>query len=139
MQEIQGRKLKTARTLMTIILISTCGWVAVIHLVIKPPFWLGGILSIIGGIVIGTAVVYLMRRWWFRRPLADRMSGQQNFTNIVDELKCPACGGEKFQLGPRGGAAQNIRCVCGHELNVCRLPDKRWWVEDITPSNLMNC
>jgi len=68
-------KLKRARTLMAISLISVCGWVAVVGLVIKPPFWLGAILSIIGGIAIGAVVAYLIRRWWFRRPLADRMAG----------------------------------------------------------------
>lgn len=52
---------------------------------------------------------------------------------IVESLKCPKCGGEEFQLGPRGGAARNIRCRCGHEMNVTRTPDNRWWVEDLTP------
>jgi len=52
--------------------------------------------------------------------------------NIVDEIKCPQCGGDKFQLGPRGGAAINIRCKCGYELNVTRWPDGRFLVEDIT-------
>lgn len=66
-------KLKRARTLMAIILIPLCGWVAIVGLVIKPVFWLGAILSIIGGIAIGTVVAYLIRRWWFRRSLADRM------------------------------------------------------------------
>lgn len=66
-------RLKSAGTLMAIILISVCGWVAVVALVIKPPFWLGSILAIIGGLAIGTVVAYLIRRWWFRRPLADRM------------------------------------------------------------------
>ena len=63
-------KLKRARTLMAIILIPVCGWVAVVGLVIKPPFWLGAILSIIGGIVIGAVVAYLIRRWWFKGRLA---------------------------------------------------------------------
>ena len=67
-------KRKGVAVIMAIILISVCGWVAVVGLVIKPPFWLGAILSIIGGIVIGTVVAYLIRRWWFRRPLADRMA-----------------------------------------------------------------
>lgn len=51
--------------------------------------------------------------------------------NIVDRIKCPRCDGEKFQLGPRGGAAINIRCVCGYKLNVTRLHG-RFLVEDIT-------
>ena len=50
---------------------------------------------------------------------------------IEKELKCPKCGGTKFQQGPRGGNSVNIKCVCGHKLNVCHLPDGRWWVEDI--------
>ncbi len=49
-----------AKTLMALILISVCAWVAVVGLVIKPPLWLGAILSIIGGIAIGTVVVYLI-------------------------------------------------------------------------------
>ncbi|KKL91893.1 hypothetical protein LCGC14_1166570 [marine sediment metagenome] len=59
--------MKSARTLTAIILISVCGWVAIVGLVIKPPFWLGAILSIIGGLAIGAVVSYLIRRWWFRR------------------------------------------------------------------------
>lgn len=51
---------------------------------------------------------------------------------IVNDLVCPRCKGTKWQMGPRGGAAQNIRCVCGYELNVTKLPDGRFWVEDIT-------
>lgn len=51
---------------------------------------------------------------------------------IWNDLICPKCGGEKWQLGPKGGNSQNIRCECGYRLNVCRLPDGRWWVEDIS-------
>lgn len=51
---------------------------------------------------------------------------------LTAQVKCPECGGTKFQTGPRGGLARNIRCVCGHELNVTRLPDGRFIVEDIT-------
>ncbi|MBA7648587.1 hypothetical protein ES703_56375 [subsurface metagenome] len=63
--------MKGAGTLMAIILISVCGWVAVVALVIKPPFWLGSILSIIGGLAIGTVVAYLIRRWWFKGRLSE--------------------------------------------------------------------
>ena len=65
-KSVQMTKLKRARTLMAIILILVCAWVAVVGLVIKPPFWLGAILSIIGGIAIGTVVAYLIRRWWLK-------------------------------------------------------------------------
>ena len=54
-------------------------------------------------------------------------------TRVVDRLECPMCKGTKFQLGPRGGASRNIRCVCGHELNVARVPGgEGFLVEDIT-------
>jgi len=58
-------KLKTS-TLMAIILVSVCGWAAIVNFMIKPPFWLGALLSIAGGIVIGGVVAYLILRWWFR-------------------------------------------------------------------------
>jgi len=58
--------LKSSRTLMAIILVPVCGWVAVVGLVIKPIFWVGALLSIGGGIVIGAVVAHLMWRWWFR-------------------------------------------------------------------------
>ena len=60
------KKLKSSGTLMAIILVSLCGWVAVVGLVIKPGFWVGALLSIGGGVVIGTVVAYLIRRWWAR-------------------------------------------------------------------------
>jgi len=53
-------------------------------------------------------------------------------TQITAQLECPKCGAKEFQLGPRGGASQNIRCRCGYELNVTRLPDGRFVAEDIT-------
>jgi len=53
-------------------------------------------------------------------------------SEIVKDLICPRCKGEKWQLGARGGAGRNIRCVCGYELNVVALSDGRFWVEDIS-------
>ena len=48
------------------------------------------------------------------------------------ELKCPKCGGKEFQQGPKGGNSVNIKCRCGHKMNVTRLFDgSGWWVEDI--------
>ena len=58
--------MKSAGTLLAIILISVCGWAVLVALVIKPSLWLGALLSITGGTAIGTVVCYLMRRWWFR-------------------------------------------------------------------------
>lgn len=58
---------------------------------------------------------------------------------IWEKLVCPRCKTEdKWQLGPRGGTAINIRCICGYELSVTKLRDGRWWVEDITnkPQNM---
>lgn len=59
-------KLKGAGMVMAIMLISVCGWVAIVGLVIKPVFWVGAALSVVGGIAIGGGIVYLMRRWWFK-------------------------------------------------------------------------
>ncbi len=59
-------RLKSAGTLMAITLISVCGWVAMVGLVTKPDIWVGSALSIIGGLAIGCAVAYLIRRWWFK-------------------------------------------------------------------------
>ncbi len=59
-------RLKSTGTLMAIIVISVCGWVAVVVLIIKPDIWTGAALSVAGGAVIGTVVAYLMRRWWFK-------------------------------------------------------------------------
>ena len=49
-----------------IILISVCGWVALVSLVLTDNFWIGSALSVVGGAAIGAAVAYLMRRWWFK-------------------------------------------------------------------------
>lgn len=51
---------------------------------------------------------------------------------LKTQLECPRCKGKEFQLGPRGGAARNIRCVCGCELNVAKLPDGRFFIEELT-------
>ncbi len=59
-------KLKGAAMVMAIMLISVCGWVAIVGLVIKPVFWVGAALSVVGGIAIGGGIVYLMWRWWFK-------------------------------------------------------------------------
>ena len=73
MNKQEGRNQVSSGILMTIILVSVCGWLAVVGLVIKPAFWVGALLSIGGSIVIGTVVAYLIKRWWFRGDLADRM------------------------------------------------------------------
>jgi len=59
-------KPKGAGTVLGIILVSVCGWVAIIGLVIKPGILVGSALSVVGGIAIGAAVAYLMWRWWFK-------------------------------------------------------------------------
>lgn len=65
------KKLKSARTLMIIMLISVCGWTAIVGLAIKPPLWIGACLSIGGGFAIGAVISFLIWRWWIRRPLSD--------------------------------------------------------------------
>ena len=59
-------KPKGVATVMGIILISVCSWVALVSLVLAPNFWVGSALSFSGGAAIGGGVAYLMRRWWFK-------------------------------------------------------------------------
>ncbi len=51
---------------MVAIIISVCGWVALVGLVLTDNFWIGSALSLGGGIAIGGVVSYLMKRWWFK-------------------------------------------------------------------------
>jgi len=80
---------------------------------------------------LGLAVCKFFNRLRVRR-LQQEGSPVEVETQLSSQLECPRCGGTKFQLGPRGGAARNIRCVCGYELNVTRAPDGRFIVEDIS-------
>lgn len=66
-------RLKSAGTLMGIILIFLLAWVAIIGFVIRPNFWMGAVLALIGGTAIGLVVAYLIRRWWLKPDLAQRM------------------------------------------------------------------
>lgn len=66
------KRLKSAGTLMAIILIPLCVWVAIVGLVIKPGILIGAALSLAGGAVIGCVIAYLIRRWWFRGILTNR-------------------------------------------------------------------
>lgn len=69
LEKLEHRKVikpKGARTVLGIILISVCGWVALVGLVLTDNFWIGSALSVVGGAAIGVAVAYLMRRWWFK-------------------------------------------------------------------------
>ncbi|GAI74940.1 unnamed protein product, partial [marine sediment metagenome] len=59
-------KLKGAGMVMAIMLISVCGWVAIVAFIIKPNMWVGSALSLFGGSVIGLAIFYLMKWWWFK-------------------------------------------------------------------------
>ena len=66
-------RLKSAGTLMGIILIFLLAWVAIIGFVIRPHFWMGALLAILGGSTIGLVIAYLIRRWWLKPDLAQRM------------------------------------------------------------------
>lgn len=59
-------KRKGVATVMGIMLISVCGWVALVGLVIKPGILVGAALSVVGGMAIGGGIAYLMWRWWFK-------------------------------------------------------------------------
>jgi len=60
-------KKKGAGMMMAIILISACGWVAIVVSIIKPSLVAGAGLSVGGGAVIGLVIAWLMKRWWFKR------------------------------------------------------------------------
>ena len=101
-------KLKSARTLMAIILIFVCGWVAVVGLVIKPSMGVGIALSLAGGAAIGCLVAYLIRRWWFKaRALwidVKRVSRVCSWPLGTDFQKGPTrwrygCAGEDLKKG----------------------------------------
>ena len=68
------KKRTGAGMVMTIALSAILTWVLIVGLVIRPGPIGGAFLSLAGGCAIGLIIVYLMRRWWFRRPLADRMA-----------------------------------------------------------------
>lgn len=57
---------KRIATVMAVILISVCGWAAIVTFVIAPNIWVGSALSLVGGVAIGGVVSYLMIRWWFK-------------------------------------------------------------------------
>lgn len=59
-------KRKGAGMMMVIMLITLCGWVSIVVFIIKPNMWVGAALSLVGGSLIGLAVAYLVRRWWFK-------------------------------------------------------------------------
>lgn len=67
-------KMKGAATVMGIILISVCGWVALVGLVLTDNIWVGSALSFSGGAAIGGGVAFLMRRWWFKGILKKGLS-----------------------------------------------------------------
>ena len=58
-------KPKGAATVFGIILISACGWAALVTFVLAPNLLVGSVLSVAGGVAIGVAVSFLMIRWWF--------------------------------------------------------------------------
>jgi hypothetical protein len=51
------------------------------------------------------------------------------FHALAVDHKCPDCCGEKFNMGPQGGASQNIKCSnpeCGSEFCVGPFEDGQW-------------
>jgi len=75
-------KRKGAVTLMGIIIISVCGWVAVLNFVIQPNIWVGLVLSLVGGVAIGGVVAYLIRRWWFNKKTV--VGGNFGSLNMIE-------------------------------------------------------
>ena len=59
-------KRKGPATVLGIILFAAVGWAALVGLVLTDNIWVGAALSLAGGVAIGAAVAYLMRKWWFK-------------------------------------------------------------------------
>lgn len=80
-------KRKGAVTLMGIIIIPVCGWVAIVAFVIQPNIWVGSALSLVGGVAIGGVVAYLMRRWWFNKKMVVGGNFGSNENMIEGEMR----------------------------------------------------
>jgi len=65
---------RKAEILMAGILVSVISWVVFIVFVVRPFFWVGAVLAIVGGVAMGAVVSYLILRWWLWPPLAERMT-----------------------------------------------------------------
>ena len=56
-------KPKGAGTLLGIIVIAATGWAALVTFVLAPTLVVGAALSLGGGMAIGVAAAFLLRRW----------------------------------------------------------------------------
>lgn len=59
-------KRKGPATVLAIILLAAIGWAALVTFVLATNLLTGAAWSLAGGVAIGAAVSYLMRRWWFK-------------------------------------------------------------------------
>jgi len=73
-------------TLMGVIFIPVCGWVAIVTFVIQPNIWVGSALSLVGGVAIGGVVAYLIRRWWFNKEMVVQRNWGSNENTIEGEM-----------------------------------------------------
>ena len=54
------------------------------------------------------------------RKLIRSDGTEEPFWSTPSTPLCPNCGSSEWLMGPRGGAAQNIKCDnCGKEYNYC--------------------
>lgn len=77
---------KGAVTLIGMIMIPVCGWVAIVTFVIQPNTWVGSALSLVGGVAIGGVVAYLIRRWWFNKEMVVGGNFGSNENMIEGEM-----------------------------------------------------
>jgi len=59
-------RLKGPATVLGIILLAAVGWAVVVTFFLATNFLTGAAFSLAGGVVIGVAVAYLIKRWWFK-------------------------------------------------------------------------
>lgn len=62
-------------------------------------------------------------------PFRKVIQADPVFEALANQHICPDCKGESFFMGPKGGAAQNVKCAnpeCGSEFNLAPFEDGAW-------------
>jgi len=120
-------KKKGVGMVMTIILVSVCGWVAIVSFVIKPDMMAGVALSVCGGGAIGLAIAYLIRSWWMKGiPIEKGLDPEKVTSHKIYPVGTSfqtsrftyryACAGEDLKKGMPVGANLSERLVIGEPL-----------------------
>lgn len=123
-------KQKSAGMVMTIMLIAIFGWIAIVGFVIKPGWLVGAVLSVVGGVVIGVGIGYLMWRWWFKGGALEEervysYRKEPLGTRLVKNTRTLrfACAGEYLNKGTLVEANLAGRVISGQAVQSQELND----------------